>query len=180
MQGIEKITHQIKSTGAKCPQGDQNEQSLRQIWDQGLAVGGQWHFSVGGLLGDFDHLCFIPLHVFTTLWLWCSWPIRNLWNQHFTEFIYLNFSLLTFSPVGFPRDSDGKESACNAGGLGSIPELWRSPGGGHGNPLQYSCLKNPHGQKGLTGSSESIGSQRVRHDWVTKHSWVAEYKRNPH
>ena len=37
----------------------------------------------------------------------------------------------------------GKESACNVGGLGLIPELGRSPGGGHSNPLQYFCLKNP-------------------------------------
>ena len=40
----------------------------------------------------------------------------------------------------------GKESACNAGDagdVGSIPGLGRSPGGGHGNPLQYPCLKNP-------------------------------------
>ena len=44
---------------------------------------------------------------------------------------------------GFPGGSDGKESACNAGDLGSIPELGRSPGGRHGNPLQYSCLENP-------------------------------------
>ena len=36
-----------------------------------------------------------------------------------------------------------KESACNAGDLGSIPGLRRSPGEGHGNPLQYSCLENP-------------------------------------
>ena len=36
-----------------------------------------------------------------------------------------------------------KESACNAGDLGSIPVLRRSPGEGHGNPLQYSCLENP-------------------------------------
>ena len=41
-----------------------------------------------------------------------------------------------------PRGSGGKESACSAGDLGSIPGLGRSPGGGHGNPLQYSCLKN--------------------------------------
>ena len=41
-----------------------------------------------------------------------------------------------------PGGSDSKESACNAGDLGSIPELGRSPGGGHGNPLQYSCLEN--------------------------------------
>ena len=44
---------------------------------------------------------------------------------------------------GFPSGSDGKESAWNAGDLGLIPELERSSGGGHGNPLQYSCLENP-------------------------------------
>ena len=49
----------------------------------------------------------------------------------------------TMTPEGFPGVSDGKESACNVGGLGSIPGLGRSPGGGHGNPLQYSCLENP-------------------------------------
>ena len=43
---------------------------------------------------------------------------------------------------GFPGGSGGKESACNAGNLGTIPGLGRSPGGGHGNPLQYSCLEN--------------------------------------
>ena len=54
---------------------------------------------------------------------------------------------------GFPGGSDGKETACNAGDLGSIPGLGRSPGGGHGNPLQYSCLENPHGQRSLEGYS---------------------------
>ena len=44
---------------------------------------------------------------------------------------------------GFLSGSVGKESACNAGNLGLISELGRSPGGGHGNPLQYSCLENP-------------------------------------
>jgi len=44
---------------------------------------------------------------------------------------------------GFPGGSDGKEYACNAGDLDVIPELRRSPGGRHGNPLQYSCLENP-------------------------------------
>ena len=45
--------------------------------------------------------------------------------------------------IGFPGGSDGKESACNAGDLGSIPGPGRSPGEGNGNPLQYSCLENP-------------------------------------
>ena len=52
--------------------------------------------------------------------------------------------------------SDGKESACDAGDPGSIPELGRSPGEGNGNPLQYSCLENP--------VDKSMGSQRVGHD----------------
>ena len=43
----------------------------------------------------------------------------------------------------FPHSTVGKESACNAGDLGSIPGLGRSPGEGNGNPLQYSCLENP-------------------------------------
>ena len=45
--------------------------------------------------------------------------------------------------LGFPGGSDGKESAQNAGDLGSIAGLGRSPGGEHDNPLQYSCLENP-------------------------------------
>ena len=48
--------------------------------------------------------------------------------------------------MGFPGGTSGKEPACNAGDLrdtGSIPGLGRSPGEGHGNPLQYSCLENP-------------------------------------
>jgi len=43
---------------------------------------------------------------------------------------------------GFSGVSDGKESACNVGELGSIPGLGRSPRKGNGNPLQYSCLEN--------------------------------------
>ena len=43
--------------------------------------------------------------------------------------------------MGFPGSSNGKESACNAGDPGSVPGLGRTPGEGHGNPLQYSCLR---------------------------------------
>ena len=45
--------------------------------------------------------------------------------------------------MGFPGGSDSKETACNTGDLGSIPGLGRYLGGGHGNPLWYSCLENP-------------------------------------
>ena len=44
--------------------------------------------------------------------------------------------------LGFPFGSVSKECACNEGNLGLIPGLGRSPGGGHGNPLLYSCLDN--------------------------------------
>ena len=47
---------------------------------------------------------------------------------------------------GFPCGSEGKESASNAGDLGSIPGLGRSPGEGNGNPLQDSCLGNLMGR----------------------------------
>ena len=66
------------------------------------------------------------------------------------------------SVMVFPGGSDGKELACNAGDAGLIPGLGKSPGEGKGNPLQYSCLENPHGQRSLTGYS--TWSQRVRHD----------------
>ena len=56
-------------------------------------------------------------------------------------------------PGGFPGGSDGKESACKAGVTSLIPGLGRSPGGGHGNQLQYSCLENPHGQRNLAGAT---------------------------
>ena len=48
--------------------------------------------------------------------------------------------------LGPPRWLDGKESVCNAGDLGSIPGLKKSPGEGNGNPLHYSCLENSMGR----------------------------------
>ena len=54
---------------------------------------------------------------------------------------------------GFPGGSDSEESTCNAGDLGSILGLGRFPGGGNGNPLQYTCLENPHEQRSLVGCS---------------------------
>ena len=55
---------------------------------------------------------------------------------------------------GFPRGSDGKESACNAGDLGSIPGLRRSPGEVNGNPPQYFYVENPHRQRILADYSQ--------------------------
>ena len=57
--------------------------------------------------------------------------------------------------MGFPGGSDGKESACNAGDLGSVPGSGRSPGGGNGNPLQYSRLENT-GQRSLVATVHGV------------------------
>ena len=71
-------------------------------------------------------------------------------QTHENTICYL-FVIIYIFKLGFPGGSDGKESACNTGDLGLIPGLGRSPGKGHGNPLQYSFLENPHGQRSLVG-----------------------------
>ena len=78
---------------------------------------------------------------------------------HFkNDFMLYEFHLKKYRSLeylyGLPRWFSSKESACNAGfnagDTGLIPGSGRSPGGGHGNPLQYSCLENPHGQRRLS------------------------------
>ena len=54
-------------------------------------------------------------------------------------------------PHDSPQGSDLKEPACKVGDLESIPGLGRSLGGGHGNPLQFSCQENTHRQRSLVG-----------------------------
>ena len=54
--------------------------------------------------------------------------------------------LIVSYSLNIPGGSDGKESACNTGDLGSIPGLGRSPNRGQGNPLQYFCLENLMGR----------------------------------
>ena len=66
----------------------------------------------------------------------------------------------------FPGGSDGKASAYNAGNLGSIPGLGRSPGEGNSYPLQYSCLKNPMDRG--TWQATVHGIARVGYNLATK------------
>ena len=70
--------------------------------------------------------------------------------------LWLGFILYFSSLIckmGFPGSWVGKESACSAEDLGSIPESGRSPGEGNGKPLQYSCLEKSHVQRSLVGYS---------------------------
>ena len=130
--------------------------------------------------------CVAQETLLSALW-WPKWG-RNLKK----EWVYVYVQ-----PRGFPDSSVGKESACNAGDLGLIPGLGRSSGEGIGYPLQYSwaslvaqLVKNPPGMRetwlrslgrspgegkgyplqysGLENSTiQSMGSQRVGHDWAT-------------
>ena len=70
--------------------------------------------------------------------------------------------LLTPVFLGFPGGSDDKESACSVGDLGSIPGLGRSSEGGPGNPLQYSCLENPHGQEAWQATVHGAAKNQTR------------------
>ena len=68
--------------------------------------------------------------------------------------------------MGFHVVLEVKSPPANTGGvrdLDSVPGSGRFPGGGNGNPLQYSCLENPHGQRSLAGYSP-WGPQRAGHD----------------
>ena len=102
--------------------------------------------------------------------VWCGRGCERI--DHLSTNIYLQLYWLTASTglniqhmrhtpglenptlwKGFLGSSTGKESACNAGDPGWIPGSGRSPGGGHGSLLQYSCLENSHGQMSLAGYS---------------------------
>ena len=70
--------------------------------------------------------------------------------------------MLTLDKKGFPGGSGSKESACNAGDMGSIPGSGRSPGEGNGNPLQHSCLENSTNRRAFW--LQSMGLQIMEHD----------------
>ena len=78
---------------------------------------------------------------------------------------------------GFRGSSDGKESACSVGDSVSFPGSGRSPGGGHGNPLRYSCLENPHGQRSLKGYNPWGCKESDTTERLIKNSWMEEKHR---
>ena len=101
-----------------------------------------------------------------------SWKLKINFTSYKVSLYKINFKIKANSKVEknenvcvFPGSSDAKASAYNAGDPGSIPGLGRSPGEGNGNPLQYSCLENPMAREACR--LQSMGSQRVKHDWAT-------------
>ena len=75
-----------------------------------------------------------------------------LWNVSCQDVFASLTCTVNMSSI-FPDGPDDKESSCNVGDLASIPGMEKSPGGGHGSPLQHSCLETPHGQRSLAGHS---------------------------
>ena len=104
---------------------------------------------------------------------------RDLWAPISVGLFSHSLSLFVYStliglPTLFPCGSAAKESACNAGDLGLIPGLGRSPGERKGYPLQYSGLENSVGCIAWKipwteepGRLQSMGSLRVRYNWAT-------------
>ena len=88
------------------------------------------------------------------------------WREHLGQEVSL-FAVLTKPQWDFPGGSEGKVSAYNVGNPGSIPESGRSSGEGNVNPLQCSCLENPEWTE-EPGSLQSMGWQRVGHEWAIK------------
>ena len=80
--------------------------------------------------------------------------------------------------VGFPGDSDGKESACNVGDTGLIPRSGRSPEEGNAYPLQYSCLENPMDRGAWQATVHRItkNRRRLKRQCSVKGVWGEEQK----
>ena len=100
----------------------------------------------------------------------CSLPGENiskflptsvsLWPSSLFPASALKFAIYA-APIWFPRWLSGKESSCSAGDPGSIPRLGRSPGEGNGNPLQYSCLKNPMDRGARWATVHEVTTSRI-------------------
>ena len=78
-----------------------------------------------------------------------------------TVFLILLRLFIASVQKGFPGGSDGEECACNEGDPGLIPGLGRSPGGGHGNPLQYSGLGNPMDRGAWRATVHGVAESRT-------------------
>ena len=107
-------------------------------------------------------------------YVYAEFKYRPFWPNDLHILIqFLNTFLFNIIGVnkllGFPDGSAGKEFTWNAEDTGSVPELGRSPGGGQGNPLQYSCLENPTDR-----GSWKATVQRVRKGWM----WLSTHTAN--
>ena len=84
----------------------------------------------------------------------------------FSSSLLYAIRLVPSAYLGFPGGSDGKDSACKARDLGSIPGSGQSPGEGNGNPIQYSCLENPVDRGAWWATVHSVAELNTT-EWLT-------------
>ena len=99
------------------------------------------------------------------------WILKRIYFFEISVYVYIYVFIYL---LGLPRRLSYNESACNAGDTGdaaSVPGWGTSPGGGNGNPLQYSCLKKSHGQSSLAGYSP----RSCKESDMTEHENTAIY-----
>ena len=84
--------------------------------------------------------------------------------------VYTHTHIYTHIEKGFPGSSAGKESACSAGDLGSIPGSGRSLGGKQGNPLQYSCLENSMDRGAWRATVHRLTQRWILLKWLGMHT----------
>ena len=92
------------------------------------------------------------------------------WNHH-----RVLFSSYHIPKEGFPGGASGKEPTCQSEdvrGVGPIPESGRSPGGGHGNPLQYSCLERPRNRGAWWATVHRVAKSRTRLKQLSTHTHI--------
>ena len=117
------------------------------------------HMTPGKIIALTRHISFD--NVMSLLFITCSRFVIPFLARK--QRLLISWHLLIW---GFSHSSVGKESACSAGDVMSIPGSGRSPGEGNGNPLQYSCLQNLMDRGAWEATAHGV--TRVGHDLVTK------------
>ena len=106
------------------------------------------------------------------LFFCCTW-------SYTLNFVYHIFCKL-YGLCGLPCVSDSKECTCNAGDLDSILGLGRSPGEGHGNPLQFSCLENPMNRGAWWATVCRFAKIPTRLKWLSVYALAMQMNKSNH
>ena len=94
---------------------------------------------------------------------------QTCWDDYINAFVYIHSIYM-----GFSGGASGKEPACNAGDgrdARSMSGLGKFPGGGHGNPLQYSCLENPMGRRAWWATAHMVSKSWTWLKWYSMHTF---------
>ena len=132
-------------------------------------------------------VCWLLDHNYIISSDWGSWGFLNFSN-HESQFLFFSpfavssklvffFFNWSIADFGLPRWLSGKESTCRAGDSGDlclIPGSGRSPGGGHGNPLQYSCLGNPMDRGAWRATAHKVPKSWTRLKRLSTHTCIAD------